>query len=255
MWRSKILGVGSDGAPTMTGCIQGVVIQLEQQAEHQLYRVWCGLHQLDLIVKEAYEELLDGEFIKIMNAVVTHLRAQNNLIADMGQSTCPKLTTRWTVIGTVCDWILRKQPRLFEHFKSADKYQKHMPPISWWIVVAVVNTLTKYINKVFTQLQSDNLLISQRKIILNKLAVDICVHIHVEGPYPEDTVIITQAPNLIFGRVPIIHKSVIELIYDQGLFIREIYDNLNDNEKRRIICVVGNLILFLIEGILAIQAE
>src|SRR5438552_10969647 len=40
-WRSKILSVGSDGALTMTGCIQGVVTQLEQQAEHQIYRVWC----------------------------------------------------------------------------------------------------------------------------------------------------------------------------------------------------------------------
>jgi len=103
MWRSKILGVGSDGAPAMTGCIQGVVTQLEQQAEHQIYCVWCGLHQLDLIMKGAYEELFDGEFIKTMNAVVIHLRVQNNLIANMGQTTCPKLTTRWVVMGVVCD--------------------------------------------------------------------------------------------------------------------------------------------------------
>jgi hypothetical protein len=42
--RSKILGVGSDDATAMTCCVQGVVTQLEQQADHQIYRVWCGLH-------------------------------------------------------------------------------------------------------------------------------------------------------------------------------------------------------------------
>jgi len=254
-WRSKILGVGSDGASAMTGCIQGVVTQLEQQAEHQIYRVWCGLHQLDLVMKAAYERLLEGEFVKTMNAVVTHLRAQNNLIADMGQSTCPKMTTRWVVMGVVCDWLLQKQPRLFEHFNSADKYRKQMPPMSWWVIVAVVNTLTKYVNKVFIQLQSDDLLVCQQKLILEKLAVDICAHTNVDGPYPVDTIVVSQVPNLVFGRFSITHESVIELIYDQGLFIRETFDNLDDIEQNRVICAVGDLVLSIVDGIIAIQAE
>ena len=48
----------------------------------------------------AYEELLEGEFVQTLNAIVTHLHAQNNLIADMGQ---PKLTTQWVVMGVVSD--------------------------------------------------------------------------------------------------------------------------------------------------------
>src|SRR5204863_6609707 len=100
----------------MTGYIQGVVTQFEQQAEHQIYHVWCGLHQLDLIMKSAYEELLEGEFVKTVNAIVSYFHTQNNLIADMGQSTCPKLTTQWVVMGVVCDWLFQKQRWLFEHF-------------------------------------------------------------------------------------------------------------------------------------------
>ena len=92
----------------------------------------------------------------------------------------------------------------------------------------MVNTLTKYVNKVFVQPQSDDLLLCQQKIILEKLAVDICVHTHVEGPLPEDTIIVAQSPNLVLGRFSISHESVIDVIYDQGLFIRETYDNLND---------------------------
>src|SRR5437667_6119652 len=96
--------------------------------------------------------------------------------------------------------------------------------MSWWVVIAVVNTLTKYVNKVFVQLQSDDLPIFQQKIILEKLAIDICVHTrvegpHVEGPPPEDTIVVAQGPDLIVGRFSISHKSVIDVIYDQGLFI------------------------------------
>jgi hypothetical protein len=219
-WRAKILSVGTDGAASMTGSIQGVVTQLEQQAEHQIYRVWCGLHQLDLVMKGAYEELFDGEFVKIMAALITHLRAQNNLIAAMGQDTCPKLTTRWVVMGIVCTWLLQRQPRLFEHFNSAEKYRKHAPPMSWWVMTAVIDTLTKYVNKVFIQLQSDNLLVSQQRLVLEKLASDICIHTYIDGPYPADMVAeLMQGPNLTFGRFSISYASVIEVIYDQGLFI------------------------------------
>ena len=150
-------------------------------------------------MKDAYEELLNGEFVKIMNALIIHLHAQNNLIVDMGQNTCPKLTTRWVVMGTVCNWLLQKQSCLFQHFNSAEKYRQHTPPSSWWVITSIINTLTKYVNKVFIQLQSDNLLISQQKLVLEKLAADICTHTHVEGPLPADMIIVTQGPNIIFG--------------------------------------------------------
>src|SRR5438046_2919130 len=107
--------------------------------------------------------------------------------------------------------------------------------MSWWVVIAMVNTLTKYVNKVFVQLQSDDLLVCQQKIILEKLAIDICVHTHVEGPRIEgshgerppleDMIVVAQGPDSIVGQFSISHESVIDIIYDQGLFIQEIYDN------------------------------
>ena len=89
-----------------------------------------------------------------------------------------------------------------------------MPPMSSWIIIAMVNTLTKYINKVFIQLQSDDLLLCQQKIILEKLTVDICTRTYVEGPYPKDTIVVRQGPDLVFRRFSISHESIIEVIYD-----------------------------------------
>ncbi len=43
-WRNKLLGITTDGEPTMTRRISGVVTQLVQQATHPTYRIWCPLH-------------------------------------------------------------------------------------------------------------------------------------------------------------------------------------------------------------------
>jgi hypothetical protein len=123
------------------------------------------------------------------------------------------------------------------------------------VVTAVMDTLTKYVNKVFIQLQSDNLLVSQQKLILEKLTADICTHTHIEGPHPADTIVVAEGPNIIFRRFSISYESVVEVIYDQGLFIREMYGKLDDTEQTRIIQALGHLILSLVDGIIAIQAE
>ena len=79
-WRAKLIGVSSDGATVMTGHLQGVVTRLEQQAEYKLYRTWCGLHQLDLVMHHGYDKLMNGELLTIMNAFIAHLRQQTNHI-------------------------------------------------------------------------------------------------------------------------------------------------------------------------------
>ena len=91
-WRSKLIGVGMDGASSMTGALKGVTTRLEKDAQYEIYRVWCGLHQLDLVMKYAYEELMDGEFNDILHGLTNYLRYQQNLIMNM-RSKCPKAAT------------------------------------------------------------------------------------------------------------------------------------------------------------------
>jgi len=52
----------------MTGHLQGVVTRIAGESLNtKFYRVWCGLHQLDLVLKRTYTELYDNEVVKIMN--------------------------------------------------------------------------------------------------------------------------------------------------------------------------------------------
>ena len=108
-WRVKLIGVSTDGASVMTGPVKGVATRIEKEATHKIYRVWCSLHQLDLVMKYAYKDLQcsDAEFNKIMHVLTGYLRRQQTLINDM-KSICPKATTCWTAMGGTCNWLLER---------------------------------------------------------------------------------------------------------------------------------------------------
>jgi hypothetical protein len=255
-WRTKLISMGSDGASSMTGKHQGVVTRIEQEVNHQMYRIWCGLHQLDLVMKHAYRDLKDGELLSIMYAITGYLRRQQNLIADM-QSTCPKLTTRWVAMGQTCKWLLEKRARLFEHFEEHDS--NNAPPSWWWIVIAAISALSEQINIVFIKLQSKDLLISQQKAILENLAVGLSSQLGVDGPH---TTVEMAALNIVttstFGRWSIKHTNVIEFLNDQGLFVQSSLNHLPADSAESchyIVNLIGQLIVRLIDGIVEIQCE
>ena len=126
-WRKQLLGIGSDGASSMTGPLQGFVTRIAKESSNNVYRVWCGLHQLDLVMKYAYKELWDNEVVEIMKKFIAHLRKQTKLIGDMN-CTCPQLTTRWLVMGKVSEWLLAKQMQLFDYIAAAKQPVTAAPP-------------------------------------------------------------------------------------------------------------------------------
>ena len=70
-WRMQLIRVGSDDASSMTGQFQGVVMCLaNESANTKFYRVWCGLHQLDLVLKHAYMDLWENEVVDIMKKLL-----------------------------------------------------------------------------------------------------------------------------------------------------------------------------------------
>jgi hypothetical protein len=253
-WRAKLIGAGSDGASSMTGHIRGAVTRIENAAEYKIYRVWCGLHQLDLVMKYAYSNLKDGEFNKIMHTITKYLRHQQNLIAEMG-SKCPKATTtRWTAMGITCKWLLEKHAQVLEYISEDSPTQA--PSDWWWVTTASVSAISEQVNVVLTKLQSKELLISQQAEELQQLAAVLCAQIEVDGPLTEDE-IATRDPITCcsFSRWSVSHESILNHVFDQGIFIQETYERLSDVQKVEIIQIIAKFILQVIDGILEIQAE
>lgn len=83
----------------MTGEFKGVITRVEKDVSHKVYQIWCGLHQLDLVMKHGFNDLMDGEILKMLTKLMKQCRKQLNMHATVGL--CPNLTTRWVVMGKV----------------------------------------------------------------------------------------------------------------------------------------------------------
>ena len=100
-WKDKLIGISTDGASNMTGQYQGVVTYLCNNTPHLVYHVWCGAHQLDLVVQSATRHLLHGAFVQFVTNMTGNLRRQKNLILEM-KTKCPRFTyTRWMSMAKV----------------------------------------------------------------------------------------------------------------------------------------------------------
>ena len=53
-WKYKVISVANDGEATMTGHVSGLQTRIEAAVKaatgSEIVRVWCGLHQLDLVL-------------------------------------------------------------------------------------------------------------------------------------------------------------------------------------------------------------
>jgi hypothetical protein len=59
-WRSKLIGVSTDGENTMTGHHAGVVTRLVACAANNMLRIWCTPHQINIVIKAAVEAIDNG---------------------------------------------------------------------------------------------------------------------------------------------------------------------------------------------------
>jgi len=249
-WRSKLVSVSTDGASSMTGPSKGVVTRLEKEALHKIYRVWCGIHQLDLVMKHAYKNVMDGEFNKIMFQLTGYLRHQFNLISEM-QTTCPKATTtRWTAMGIACNWLIVNRVAMLQYIAKDDPTQA--PPNWWWIVVSSINAISEYVNFTMIKLQAEKLLISQQRQELDHLSATLSAWIVIE---PNDVELHNATSHYISGRWAVSYQNVVNYIFDRGIFIQDIYNGLSVELQAQVITIVSKLVIGIVDGIVDIQAE
>ena len=53
-WKDVIIGISTDGERKMTGHVSGVATRFQQVAKPGFIRIWCGAHQLDLVLQNSY---------------------------------------------------------------------------------------------------------------------------------------------------------------------------------------------------------
>lgn len=265
-WRHQLIGITTDGASTMTGSIQGTVTRLSTECRGSIFRVWCGAHQLDLVVKKAFSQLLGEKFLSTLTGVTGHLRRQQNLIQEM-KTTCPTFaTTRWISMGKVLKWFAANRTRLLAHF--TEKKPQCTPPTEWWLVVIIIQGLVERIEKTFVSMQGMRTLVCEQRQLLADLKRDIAERYSIKGPTTVERLNAFLSTSINASNI--FHLSnyyttkdeVAKAIDEVGGFVLQTMDNLKTSDSvedmeayNNVTSMIGNFSLQLVVGISKVCAE
>ncbi len=75
-WRNRIISVTTDGASRTTGHYCGDASRFGNAALSGFYRVWCALHQHDLVLPQLYYSLCDDSFVGTVSLMTGHQQRQ-----------------------------------------------------------------------------------------------------------------------------------------------------------------------------------
>jgi hypothetical protein len=259
MWRSKVLSVGTDGEPTMTGHVTGVQTRFEDATDHPIVRVWCGLHQLDLVVQREYASLHDEEFTSILVNLISHLRRQQLLQNEMG-STCPKFVdTRWLSMKRVSAWLKKNRVRVFQHLDL--KKPACAPPAGWWVGFLCVDSIATILSFTVQRPQGLSTLLSQQEAQLRGLLASLSELCTVEGPWqpkplPGPKTASGSGPetHVVRGQFSVALSDALIFMKDQGTFVIDTLAEMDGEEVAGIARGVANLFAGLFDGITGVVA-
>ena len=265
--RHQLIGITTDGASAMTGCVQGTCTRLSNECTGNIFRIWCGAHQLDLVVKKAFNELMNEQFLNTLTGVTGHLRRQQNLIQEMNCA-CPTYATTWWIsMGKVLKWLKANRVRLLVHF--AEKRPRCTPSTEWWLVVVIIQALVDRIEKTFTVMQGMKTLVCEQRQLLTVLEQDIKACCNIKGPMTDEEteeffIALTNDPSHGFQKENylVTKPEVVDSIDEVGGFVQLSMDDLraSDNDQdmatyNNIVSTVANFSLQIVVGISKVCAE
>jgi hypothetical protein len=195
-WQVSMLGVASDGARNMTGRAAGVVTRLQNYMHDNcpLFRIWCGAHQLDLVMEHVMTEVVGNSFFNVMLKFISHLSRQQKLVADMG-TTCPRVVNRWLSTYKVTNWFKTYRIDLLRYINEA--HPTSAPPQLWWVYLVAMQSFTNYTAITFKYIQGSTLLLSEQSSAFDKLIRTFIEDVGVEGPLAQDVLSLRDPETLV----------------------------------------------------------
>eukprot|EP00171_Calliarthron_tuberculosum_P016065 IDg16065t1 len=239
-WKETLLAVSSDGARSMTGRVQGFLTRIGAVAAPGMMRVWCGLHQLYIVLQSVYNKALDEEFLSTFISLIGHLRRQQNLIQEM-LSTCPKFaTTRWVSMHSCSRWLTKNVVRVCEHLK--EKAPRCAPAMVWWTFLFAVHAFADEARRVFVKLQGHTTLLAEQRALLLGLVDTHCRTTGMTGPHDEvDTAAMDSTILEVHGGFALTHSRCKLFIESQGIWVVDAIDELEAEDLQHVVASVARL--------------
>jgi hypothetical protein len=179
-WKKKQIGISTDRAANLTGRLSGVVTLLTADTFPGIFRIWCGAHQLDLVIQNLMSSLCGDEFYTLLTGLIGHLRRQQNLIVEMPSTWPAVASTRWLSFGKVCKWLTSNRLGVLEHLETKSPTCK--PAQYWCIVLLAVNAFMEPVDICFRKIQGLSTLICEQKEAPWRLVLALQVSFLLRAP-------------------------------------------------------------------------
>jgi hypothetical protein len=207
-WTIRLLGLASDEARNMIGRVAGVVTRFDaaMHSDYSLIRIWCGAHQLNLVMEDIMNNVIKERFFLVMTGFITHLTRQQNLIAEM-QTTCPRVVNRWLSTEKVINWFKIHRPQLLAHIES--KQPNFAPPRLWWVALLSMHHFTTRAAVTFYSIQGLTTFVLQQRNALDNLIASFIDDVGVIVPLIAESIAnIDPSTHVISGHYAVALSSV-----------------------------------------------
>ena len=238
-WQVSMLGVASDGARNMTGRAAGVVTRLQNYMHNNcpLFRIWCGAHQLDLVMEHVMTEVVGNSFLNVMLKFISHLSRQQKLIADMG-TTCPRVVNRWLSTYKVTNWFKTYRIDLLRYINEA--HPTSAPPRLWWVYLVAMQSFTNYTAITFKYIQESTLLLSEQSSAFDKLIRTFIKDVGVEGPLAHDVLSLRDPETHVSsGSYTVSLAKVRDYVCGLASWVETLVTEAYNDQQNQLLCDIG----------------
>ncbi|CAM6023710.1 unnamed protein product [Sphagnum balticum] len=260
-WTRKLIGVTTDGEKTNMGHVNGVQVRMVRCVEVKVVQIWCALHQLDLVVHVAVDEVDGDTWLKTTYTLSTYLRKQSNLITEMGE-TCPKKMNRWLALGSVLKFYITHVPRIVafldERREQVGNVASPFLTSSWWLLTYALAPVIAIIIETVVKLQARDLVICQQRQLLVLLTNDIhdmfkVRHIDDEVDNAFDDLLIADYVRRDNSFVLLV--TLCGYVDDLGTRAQAHWLAIDTNEKTIVLETIAQFVIGLSDDIIKVEAE
>ncbi|KAE9010194.1 hypothetical protein PF001_g10364 [Phytophthora fragariae] len=156
-WRGKLLGTTTNGGVNtgrntgMTGSQQGLSARLTTVVNKSaFYLIWCGVHQLELVVKNCVASFCQKAFYDELVSVLATLRQdqqsshQEGTLSPFAAEVIPDVTTAFSStrgfaekLMVALKWLMEHRLAIIQRLQTV--FPTSVPSASWWVCVAVAH--------------------------------------------------------------------------------------------------------------------
>ncbi|KAG1699441.1 hypothetical protein DVH05_012856 [Phytophthora capsici] len=273
-WRSKLLGTSTNGGTNtgrntgVTGSQQGLSARLTTVVNKRgFYLIWCGVHQLELVVKNCVTAFCEKAFYDELVAVLATLCQDqqsphhNGSVSPFASEIIPDVAKAFSTTRGFAEKLMLALKWLMEHRLIVTQCLQtaspsSVPSASWWVCVAVAHRVMAeivYFMKKLLNMENGANLVSEQVQELCKLALIMADVVGArrdlwKTSHPEEA--------CAAGSFQLTFQNAQQFIQNEGgpLAI-EMFDTLRGVERLHIAKSVAHFAVELIDGIATIAQE